>query len=110
MSMLDVVGLVYKVDTVIGEELEKLGEAEGCPRMNCEPDDDFRQRVKGAVQLRLGLLPVGTYVRKKRGYMYEGVIVSSFLTLERQRRYVVEHSVSIGMLHIFSPDQLERVV
>lgn len=40
------------------------------------------------------------------GYEYPGVVVSVFETLGGKLRYVVEHEISIGMLHIFNEEQL----
>lgn len=50
---------------------------------------------------------VGQDVQKKSGYEYPGTVVSIFRTSIRAIRLVVEHQTSRGMLHIFSPDQLE---
>ena len=50
---------------------------------------------------------VGTRVRKSSGYDYPGTIVGIAATTEGRIRYVVEHRTSLGMLHIFSPEQLE---
>jgi hypothetical protein len=52
---------------------------------------------------------VNDRVQKARGYKYPGVVVSQFLTLSGQVRYVVEalHPDFKGMLHIFSDEQLE---
>lgn len=49
---------------------------------------------------------VGDYVEKIKGYTFPGVVVSVFETTEENIRYVVEHRISKGMLHIFSGDQL----
>lgn len=46
-------------------------------------------------------------VEKISGYEYCGLVVSRFITINGKERYVVEHSTSIGMLHIFSPEQLK---
>ena len=56
-------------------------------------------------------MKVGTKVKKIIGYPYPGVVVSSFLTTEGKMRYVVEATGSEykGMLHIFSPEQLNEV-
>ena len=48
-------------------------------------------------------------VRETRGYEYIGVIVSKFQTTTNQTRYVVEHTTIVGMLHIYSEEQLERL-
>lgn len=48
-------------------------------------------------------------VRKRSGYQFPGVVVSVFMTLSGQERYVVECVVPgvAGILHIFNGDQLE---
>jgi hypothetical protein len=53
---------------------------------------------------------VGDLVRKRAGYEYPGVVVSVFTTRAGAVRYVVEadHPAFVGMLHIFSEEQLER--
>lgn len=52
---------------------------------------------------------VGHRVRKSRGYKWPGVIVADFLTLNGERRFVVECTVPevAGALHIFNSEQLE---
>lgn len=52
---------------------------------------------------------VGDKVQKVNGYCWPGVVVSVFLTLDRQTRYVVECTVPevAGALHIYSESQLE---
>ena len=54
---------------------------------------------------------VGTKVRKVKGYAYPGVVVSVFQNLKGETRYVVECTVPevSGMLHIYSPEQIEPV-
>lgn len=54
---------------------------------------------------------VGDLIRKPMGYQFDGVVVSVFKTLSGQVRIVAEMLPGNGggMLHIFSPDQLERV-
>lgn len=49
---------------------------------------------------------IGDRVNKVSGYMYPGIIVSVFETRNGNLRYVVEHTISVGMLHIFNEDQL----
>lgn len=49
---------------------------------------------------------IGDRVKKASGYSYPGVVVSIFETLSGKLRYVVEHEISIGMLHIFNEEQL----
>lgn len=52
---------------------------------------------------------VGDMVQKVKGYKFPGVVVSVFLTLSGQVRYVVEctaHEVE-GCLHIFSERDLD---
>jgi hypothetical protein len=50
----------------------------------------------------------GSYVRKVKGYPFDGVVLSKFVTTEGNTRFVVEHADS-GMLHIFNETQLEEV-
>lgn len=52
---------------------------------------------------------VGDHVVKISGYPFPGVVVSAFLTLSGQWRYVVECVVPevSGMLHIYNEKQLE---
>ena len=51
---------------------------------------------------------VGEPVRKiGGGYQAEGVIVAAFWTLDEKERYVFEFVIPRGMLHIFTPEQLE---
>lgn len=50
---------------------------------------------------------VGEPVRKKKGYPFRGWVVSVFETREKKLRYVVEHATEVGMLHIYSEEQLE---
>ena len=54
---------------------------------------------------------VGDKVDKKCGYMYPGVVLSKFKTLNGEIRYVVElyHESGLGrgMLHIFNGEQLK---
>lgn len=49
-----------------------------------------------------------SYVHKKTGYKYPGMVVSVFTTRGNELRYVVEaiHPDYEGMLHIFSEEQL----
>ena len=53
-------------------------------------------------------LPVGTPVRKAKGYGFPGVIVAVFATTAGNIRFVVEATGEeyAGMLHIFNGDQL----
>jgi hypothetical protein len=50
------------------------------------------------------------YVRKKKGYLFPGMIMAKFTTRSGATRYVVEaiHPDFKGMLHIFNGSQLER--
>jgi hypothetical protein len=52
---------------------------------------------------------VGDRVQKVSGYRYPGIIVSIFITTNKELRYVVEADSTEfqGMLHIFNKDQLE---
>lgn len=52
---------------------------------------------------------VGDNVQKAIGdYRPTGTIVASFVTLDGNRRYVMEFTAIPGMLHIFSGKQLEH--
>ena len=53
---------------------------------------------------------VGDKVSKPKGYAFDGVVVSVFSTLSGKLRIVAELTTSNGegMLHIFSPTQLEK--
>lgn len=53
-------------------------------------------------------LPIGTHVRKVKGYGFPGVIVAIFTTTTGNVRFVVEATGDdyAGMLHIFNGDQL----
>ncbi len=52
-------------------------------------------------------LKIGDKVRKISGYIYYGEVVAIFNTTAGKLRVVVEQAGSQGMLHIFSPEQLE---
>lgn len=55
---------------------------------------------------------VGDRVYKLRGYTFVGTIVSVFQTLEYQWRIVVQVDATTscgGLLHIFEPQQFERL-
>jgi len=56
----------------------------------------------------------GDTVDKVRGYKFPGVVVAPFRTLGGEDRYVVEmvdvyQGRPTGLLHIFAPEQLQRV-
>ena len=51
---------------------------------------------------------VGDRVRKVKGYAFDGEIRALFTTKSSEIRVVVESEVIPGLLHIFSPNQLER--
>jgi hypothetical protein len=63
------------------------------------------------------IFSVGNVVDTRRGYDFPGTVVSAFRKLDGQRRYVVEHETSRGLLHIFGgrdlklrrPDHLEAL-
>jgi len=42
-------------------------------------------------------------------YQATGTIVAAFITLSGLERYVFEFDTPPGMLHIFSPNQLEKI-
>ena len=49
----------------------------------------------------------GQLVYKFKGYYFAGAVRSAFTTDAGEWRYVVEHDISGGLLHIFSGDQLK---
>jgi hypothetical protein len=53
---------------------------------------------------------VGDYVTKPKGYPYPGWIVSVFTNRAGDVRLVVESELAPGMLHIFAPTQVTRVI
>lgn len=50
--------------------------------------------------------PVGQPVIKPKGYPFPGTVRAAFTTTEGNVRIVVEHE-TVGLLHIFAPEQLE---
>ncbi len=50
---------------------------------------------------------LGAPVRKVSGYSFDGFIVAVFQNSIGEWRYVVEHQILVGMLHIFNENQLE---
>jgi len=50
-----------------------------------------------------------SYVQKRSGYKYPGMVMAVFVTRAGETRYVVEaiHPDFEGMLHIFSEEQLQ---
>jgi hypothetical protein len=54
-------------------------------------------------------LPIGTKMRKVRGYAFDGEVRGSVTTRSGELRYVceLEGQNGGGMLHIFSPAQIE---
>lgn len=57
-------------------------------------------------------MKIGDKVKKKKGYAFDGIIVSVFENTKGQTRIVAEHlgsqtEESGGMLHIFNENQLE---
>lgn len=53
-------------------------------------------------------LKVGSKVRKITGYKCNGEILSIFKTKGGEIKVVVEFDLIPGLLHIFSPEQLEK--
>ena len=53
------------------------------------------------------MIELHSKVRKIKGYKFEGVVVADFVTIAGKRRIVVDNGD--GLLHIFSPEQLELV-
>lgn len=56
----------------------------------------------------LSSFPLGSKVRKIKGYKFDGTIVANFKTVAGKDRLVVDNGD--GMLHIFNEEQLERVI
>ena len=54
-------------------------------------------------------MKVGQKVNKKTGYRFPSTIVSIFKTTKGEERLVCELD-DYGLLHIFNPSQLERVL
>jgi hypothetical protein len=52
------------------------------------------------------MFKIGDKVRKPKGYAFDGIIVSIFENTSGEIRIVAELEGN-GMLHIFSPSQLE---
>ena len=52
---------------------------------------------------------VGDRVRKRKGYDFDSTVVAVFQNLAGQTRLVCESAVIPGLLHIFSPVQMEGV-
>jgi len=52
------------------------------------------------------MLKIGDKVRKPKGYAFDGIIVAIFHNTSGELRIVAELEGN-GMLHIFSPAQLE---
>ena len=52
---------------------------------------------------------IGQYVRKKKGYLFPGIVIAKFNTTRGFIRYVVECTVpeTGGILHIFAAETLE---
>lgn len=52
---------------------------------------------------------IGDKVRKPRGYGFDGWVVATFTKRDGQRRVVVESEAIPGLLHIFTPEQVEPI-
>jgi hypothetical protein len=76
--------------------------------------DTLRDTISRFITVRLGNLPhtqllVGARVRKVTGDSHPcGTILSAVTTLSGKLRFIVELDYE-GLLHIYSPDQLERL-
>ena len=69
-------------------------------------------RVRGAgktcpLRLRAVDFYVGQRVRKVKGYPFDATVVAVFANLAGETRLVCESTLIPGMLHIFSPAQME---
>lgn len=54
-------------------------------------------------------LEIGDVVRKKKGYSFTGEVRAVFTNMTGQERIVVELLNSGGLLHIFSPGDVEPI-
>lgn len=52
---------------------------------------------------------IGDKVIKPRGYQFPGTVVAVFHVHSGEWRYVVENILALGLLHIYSGKQLEKV-
>lgn len=61
-----------------------------------------------ATALKMAHFKLGDQVEKRSGYKWPGVVVSAFLTMDAQVRYVVECTEPAvkGALHIYNASQL----
>lgn len=66
----------------------------------CGPDCETDKTEKPA-------FAVGDRVRKPNGYPFDSTVVAVFTKLDGQTRLVCESDAIPGMLHIFSPSQME---
>lgn len=88
----------------------------GFPPVSGRPKVDVRafvaslSSVDEGAKLREDGFQVGDEVEKRSGYEFPGTIVARFRTSAGALRYVVEHDISRGMLHIFSGEQLSGPV
>lgn len=55
-----------------------------------------------------GIWPVTTHVIKPEGYPFPGEVRAVFWNKAGELRYVVESDAAPGLMHIFSPIQLEK--
>ena len=52
-------------------------------------------------------LPIGTKMRKLKGYSFDGEVRAAFTNTKGELRYVCELDGN-GMLHIFAPSQITK--
>lgn len=108
------------IPDLLGELIAALTELgqEPSPEPEAKVADDGRYRLPAQPSGEVGDLvaamdfAVGERVRKLKGYAWPGVVVSVFKTISGATRVVVECTVPevAGALHIYSPEQLERVL
>ena len=51
---------------------------------------------------------VGDRVYKPKGYMFPGTVMAVFANYAGEWRYVVESEMAMGLLHIYSSEQLRH--
>lgn len=83
----------------------------GGPQEGCPPSDIWLILMGLKELLRINdelEFPVHSYVHKKKGYKYPGMVMAAFRTRKDEMRYAVEafNPDFDGMLHIFSGNQL----
>jgi uncharacterized protein YaiL (DUF2058 family) len=97
----------------VREQLEYLLNA--AKQYNERQSNENSAKLNSAIELAevalqqsngLSNFPIGTKVRKIKGYKFDGTIVANFRTVAGKDRLVVDNGD--GLLHIFNAEQLER--